>query len=617
MATLKDVVSQLQENVKETQAVNDNMSKLLQMELDRSKGDKVAAADAVAEARKVKAAPRPADRTQGNRPKDFAAGFSGGLGLGGGLGGGLLGAVRGIVPGLIGVTVGTVFGAGALAVLGKGIGTFVRKGLIFGVAYTLLEKFGKDAIESLFTQINEEGNFKIDPLVIEGISETTKNGLIDGLALGLIFGKKGFFAGFVGSVLIEGLKKTFPKNIPWEEKAKILGFEIPISNADFLQFGATMGAFFAPGLILGGIRKALGLGIAGGPKGAASGAAKTGFLKGFRPKGFKGLGWAGLLMFTGSLLADYVGEQTGNMVLGDLINMGVTGASITLTLASLFGLGPMGIAAGLVGFAIHGAILLRNYHRKRKAKMDAEFAKEVALEEQKLGLQLSSGMITEKGVVDQTILMAMANGGLGGDAGGAEEEAFIRQTEKIMPGIGEAALYLLNEMAVVKKDLDNAMAMGSVLAINQHKSTLMGLLQEMEALTGPNHAFFLQAQKLTDINSIKIPTPNKGLIPNVTIGEGLAISKPVRSDFNSWYKTKGREDRDFGEAMREYSKELQELLPPTGSGSGGVVINNFNNAGADGPAGGAKPGILTLGSEETPSRDTYYQHPLYGRTASQ
>ncbi|MGI9359705.1 MAG: hypothetical protein ACR2ON_09900 [Paracoccaceae bacterium] len=635
MATLKDVVSQLQENAKETKAVNDNMSKLLQMEIDRAKGDKVAAADAVAEARKVKAAPRPADRTQGNRPADFAAGLKGGLGLGG-LGTGLLASVRTFIPTLVGTVVGGVFGAGALATLGTGIGTIVKKGLIFGAAYGLIETFGEKIITSLFTKINEEGDFKIDPLVIQGLAEKTKNGVIDGLALGLIFGKKGFFAGFVGSVILGGLKSAFPKitEANWKENAKILGFEIPISKELFVQAGATIAAFFGPGLILGALRSAFGgAGAAAAVGGATVGRdAKTGrFTKlsktnssKFRLGFSRGGALASVVLFAaGEALSSYVEGEFGSTA-GNVTSWVTQGAA----LGAMFG--PKGALVGAIaGLAIGGGAALFDWLKKKDQEV-----REAAIARANEAIdasRLEDGTISGANMNEEQIQMVKV-----GDYERRRAEQLHGADMEFLAAEGAKyeqvfSTYRNQETGVLSpKGIDRLFSEGFMEG--DRSKLIRGAI---EIIKRPNSGYDrITPENVAEIIEGKDPfgmsfmndlmkSGDKQKVDaieqfyNSVVGSDLdmLLAADDKTGFLGLGKRRGEkftdeERREFATEKTQLAAEIAALIAADPQGMG-KIINIFNTA--PGSANPAAPSVLTLGSDQTTSQDAYYSHGLFGR----
>ena len=635
MATLKDVVSQLQENAKETKAVNDNMSKLLQMETDRSKADKVAADDAIAEARKVKAAPRPADRTQGNRPADFAAGLKGGLGIGG-LGSGLLASVRTIIPTLVGTVVGGLFGAGALAALGTGIGTIVKKGLIFGAVYGIMETFGEKIITSLFTKINEEGDFKIDPLVIQGLAEKTKNGVIDGLALGLIFGKKGFFAGFVGSVILGGLKSAFPKitEANWKENAKVLGFEIPISKELFVQAGATIAAFFGPGLILGALGSAFGGGQAlaypgakvtrgkttpGSNSGSFKKLSKTNSAK-FRLGFSRGGVLASVVLFAaGEALSSYVENEFGSTA-GDVTSWVTQGAA----LGAMFG--PKGALVGaLAGLAIGGGSALFKWLRKKDDEIRNEAFKEAD--------EIIDDATGPDGVVDTSkidkekirrIAIAYSEAERFSRKAASQADQALNDAKKqqyidVQAGYREDGV--LSQIGV-KRLVDEGFLEG-----NKQK-----LIQAaIETIKRPRSGY----DEITPENVAEII---EGFAPSLkAYDEYLGRDRAGKESFEAFSenllkndldmllaaddrtflglgKRRGEkftdeERREFALEKSQLAAEIAALIAADPQGTGNITIINQASAGSSTPP----PSILTIQSDQTVSQDTYYSHGLFGR----
>ena len=477
------------------------------------------------------------------------------------------------------------FGGATLATVAGLAGKFLGRGAVWGTAAALIGTFGSDLINKIFTDLDPKdvvlgGDDK--KLLAFSLGDALRNG-----AIGMIFGKKLGIAAFFGSLLSDSIKSMFPSDMKWEDKQKMFGLEMPFTKENFLDYGSIIAAFFGPSLIRGAIGAALGFGAAGGgPKGAAAGAApKAGFLKGFKPTGFKGLGWAGMLMFTGGLLADWIGEQTGSQGAADLLKVAITAGSLAL----MFGTGPLGILAATVGLAIHGGILIKEHHDRKLKGMREAFEKEVAIEEAKL--------VAAKITPDDAILMAVdrakeagarhSSGRVTTDEQAAADEAILRRVEKNNPD-KVAQIYLQEEIAYLKGEYDTQRMLtpgNGGLWTGQ----LITKLQEMEQITGKPSP--LLAQLISDSNNLYTQPEKRPGMNTAPDGGGLSLGvKPLRENFTAWWRKEGKEDRLFSRALQSYTSQIDDLMPPASlanGGSGGLTIGQvINNSGSSGKGQG-------------------------------
>jgi hypothetical protein len=551
MASLTEVTKELQTQTKSLEEVSggvNNLVKVIQAQIDQQKRG---AGDSLEAEIKKRRAPKSSGGATTFRgglvdaiKQDTGINFLGNLARW--AFGGLTGALGALGLGRL--------AASFTPLLGKMVGRLITRGAL-GTALLL---FGEDLFTKAFDYAGLEQYVTIGEedkkLYAASLSKALSAGLIAS-----IFGKKLGIAAFFGSLLGDSIKSMFPADMNWEEKQSLFGLEMPFTKENFLEYGAIIAAFFGPSLIRGAIGAALGFGAGGGPKGAAAeSAAKAGFLKGFKPSGFKGLGWAGLLMFTGGLLADYVGEQTENQGIEDLLKISVTG----LSLLALLGPTPIGIAAALAGFAIHGVLLMRDHYARKKAELDAEFEKQVAIQENKIaGLTPDATILNAMRLAEQAGQNASSgrrDGLYSGQA--AKEEAYIRKVERENPD-EVAKLFLQEEIGYLKGELARLTSMGSPAAADI-RNQLKARLKEMESLTGQPNA---------------LPSEPIGM----NTGTPLSISAmPNRDDYSRWWKKKRREDYDFKQDLKKYNMEIDSLLPPSAAflGSGGPPsINPVNN----------------------------------------
>lgn len=352
------------------------------------------------------------------------------------------------LAGLPGMLFGGVMGGTLMSTLAPAFGKILGRTLLRGPLFGALALFGEDLIKKGFEKLTGGELSDENAVAFNDILKTT--------LLGSIFGKKGAFAGLIYGVVNNILTKTFPnKNddeSAWQQKVNLLGFELPFTNEDFVTWGSTIASFFAPSLILKGIKKSLGMGAAD----STSAVAKQGFFSGFKPnatfmkRGVRAVGWAALIAMGGSLLADVIEAQTNGMVPGDLINAAVGGASML----ALFGTGPLGIAAGLAYFAFEAGSMIRNYLKEKAEKAKAEFMKEVEnyTNENELHAKSDAQLIA---MADKLAIESGKRAAAGIQATEKEaiaEEAFYQETLKRDPNQAERLL-LQEEIAYLKSEI--------------------------------------------------------------------------------------------------------------------------------------------------------------------
>ena len=241
------------------------------------------------------------------------------------------------------------------------------RGLIFGPAILLLETFGEDIFTSLITQFVEGfPDAQVSPETINALAELAVDGLQTGLFLGTFFGKKGFIAGFLGTILAEAITQVLPEGMSLDEKIKLFGLETPITADQLITIGSVLAAYVGPGLLFGAITNFFGGTTALAFPGANVGRDAAGKFKPLDARrknfftGFRTFVGPALLIGLGSVLGAYieniVGEEAGNFVSNTF-----SAAAIGLMLA-----GPMGaLAGGLFAMAAAGLGALANWFRTR------------------------------------------------------------------------------------------------------------------------------------------------------------------------------------------------------------------------------------------------------------
>ncbi len=446
------------------------------------------------------------------RPQGFKAGFKQGLGDATGLG---------TVARWVSAALAGAFSGATLSTLAGFVGKYLARGAVWGSAALLVGQFGAKLLEKVFTDLDPNDVFldkDTKAAIVPYVVDAFKIGF-----LAMIGGKKLALAAFFGSLIGSAITKSL--KLSPGEKDNQFGFEMPWTKEDFVKWGSTIALFFAPSMILGAIRRGIGMGSTGGPAGGAgtSSAAKRGFLRGFIPRAgiFKGLGWAGLLNFTGGLLADWVGEQTGNQKAADFLNMSVSG----LTMLAIFGPTPVGIGFALAAFFIHGFILVKNRIAREKARLDAEFEAQVIAQQSKIADMKGAEQV---GFFNKTIKDAAKESVYGGTSGyGAQtvnEEAILRHLEQTNPAAAKKLLleYDIQDANLEYKRLESMTGPGtSSVAKDAAKRELMRLLEEMKVLQGKPHR--LETEMMMG-NGNGSAFPGRGYSVGQTTGDFLELS---------------------------------------------------------------------------------------------
>jgi hypothetical protein len=382
MATLKDVVAQLQEQNKELSAVNANIASMLKADLDRAKSEKIKMLDEIAEKRKE--ANR---RASGLGPKGLKAGFVSGIKEASGFN-------------LLDRMLGGIFGGGTVGALLGLFGKALGRGLVFGGAALLFEKFAKqitDGAISILSNILPETWTKYLAENSESIA-TSMSEAVNWGAIGLVFGKKFGLAMFggklIGDLMTNALGINADGTFVQETIDKILGIDIPISDGFFMEVAGVFAMLFAPSLIRAVMTGAL---FVGG-KAAAGGAMilKDGFKKqiqgGFltKLKGVRGGVGAGLgLTIIGQVLGEGITAFTGSEEFGSTIGNAVS-------IAGLFAMGgPYGVLIGaIVGVAYAGFNIISDLLAKRRARLAKELNEELIGYRSDFGYALALGDTT-------------------------------------------------------------------------------------------------------------------------------------------------------------------------------------------------------------------------------
>jgi len=312
--------------------------------------------------------------TRPPQPQGFKAGFKQGLGDATGLGT----VARWVSSALAGA-----FGGATLGTVAGFVGKYLARGAVWGSAALLIGKFGTQLVEKVFTSLDpsdlildEETKKKVSPVLVESM----RNGLF-----GMIISKRFGVASFVGTIVGNAIASIF--KLDDEAKIKAFGFELPLTAKDFATFGATIGAFFAPGLILGSLRSSL----SGSAPGATVGRGKDGkftklkpglaksFALSFKPR----LGWGLAIAGIGNVLGAAIGGAMENPEVGQ----NIANAANVLGLAAMFGPKGVLIAAGVMAALAIGnqiAQWMARTSQKNAAALQAEIDRQTKTMDEKI-----------------------------------------------------------------------------------------------------------------------------------------------------------------------------------------------------------------------------------------
>jgi len=562
-ATLNDVIKVLKQNdlndgqdadrqYAKTEAVFDEIAKLNKMLGAHFLKDKAGAGDDLEAQREKREEKAKIQKESPKGPSTFKEGFLTGSGLE------FMRSLAGLPGALLTGVLGTKLATTLLPQFGKILGRTLSRGALFGA----LALFGSDLIQKGFEKLTGEELSDEDSVTFNDILKTT--------VLGSIFGKKGAFAGLVYGVVDSLLKKAFPNKdedeSAWQEKVDLMGIELPFTNNDFVSWGSAIAAFFAPSLIVKGIKNSLGMGAAAaGAAAAGDSPAKKGFLAGFKPnatfakRGIRAVGWAAVIAMGGSVLADIIEAQTNGLVPGDLINATVGGASML----ALFGPTPIGIAAGLAYFAFEAGGMLREYLRERAEKAKAEFMAEVEdyANKMELAQQSDAKLIAMAKEASATAAANQAAGIVPTHEQTLHEQAIINESDARDPtGKNTELLFLAEEIEGLKLEITRLEQMGSPAA--QDKNNILKQ-REQEYYNIAGEYYTVALPKLR--KQLGMDKGDSSFLPEL----------PQREDYNSFFLSKRREDYNFKQAMKAYDKAILDLLPPmaTNGNGGGMVIN--------------------------------------------
>lgn len=476
MATLAAVVDQLKEQNENLSFVKDALESEAKARVSAYRREEAARKRALEDKREADAQRAKDARDVATQPQGFGAGVVQGLGEATGFTG-----LRNLLGPLVGAVFGTLFGGASIAALKTRIGKMVGRGLIFGPAILLLETFGSEIVQSLLTEMSDQFSINLTEEQKKSIADTAINAIDTGLLLSIFFGKKGFKAGIIGSLLSDTIKYiTGQPDSFWTSKFEFAGMETPFTNEALLTAGSLVAAYFGPSLLYGAITQ--GLGGKAAFAGANVGRDKKGRFTKLKPSlatkfrtGFvTRLGPALIIATVGNAMADYISNEFGESA-GDVASWTMNGVAV----GSLFG--PTGaILGGLAGLAIAGASALGAWLRsKDKEIRDGA----VAAADQALA---DAGVLKDDGTIDVDKLAALpepekeeiataaltaaselerAADPVGGLAGYAGNESMLSEADKKkiigMYASGRAVEALQYEAAIAleNKNLNRAIAL--------------------------------------------------------------------------------------------------------------------------------------------------------------
>ena len=354
--TLDEINQTLLEQNKALDITAKSLVKFIEGEKGRKGDDLEEKLDAARE--KKRAVTRPP------QPQGFKAGFKQGLGDATGLGT----VARWVSSALAGA-----FGGATLATVAGLVGNYLARGAVWGPAALLIGKFGTQLVEKVFTSLDpsdlildEETKKKVSPVLVESL----RNGLF-----GMIISKRFGMASFVGTIVGNAIASIF--KLDDQAKIKAFGFELPLTAKDFASFGATIGAFFAPALILGSLRSGLGGATVGRGADGKFTKLKPGFAKSFARSFRPRLGWGIAIAGVGNVLGAAIGGAMENPEIGENISM----AANFIALGAMFGPGGALAAAGIAAAIGIGSWLIgwmKGQYQKNVDAMEGKIADDTA-----------------------------------------------------------------------------------------------------------------------------------------------------------------------------------------------------------------------------------------------
>jgi len=569
MATLKDVVAQLQEQNKELSAVNANIASMLKADLDRAKAEKVKLLDEIAQKRKQENRRRSTPAA----PKGLTTGFVSGIKEASGFN--LLNRMLGGIFG--GATVGTLLGF-----FGKALG----RGLIFGAAAQLFSKFAQDLVDGgidILSNVLPESVTEYFKNNSEGIAKSMSEAVNIGALGWAVFGKKIGLALLGGKLLGDFavyLLKLGGVDISGEDavidlSGTIFGkFKESITVDDVAMIGGTIALLFGPAIIKALFR---GLFFAGstalGGAAAARAAAARGGLSSWAwnamKKGFKSRLGVGLAIgFLGEGLAQAVEYFTGSEEAADFIS----DTAKTMGVAALFG-APGLLVGALISFVDLAARTIEGVveaHRQRLLKEAADRSKV------RLGEALQD---IEAGEYQSAAMKAMMNARQSlASASGVDNPEFkaarIAEAKQILENLQMVEKYMTPEDLAVLQELKTTIAEAEAQAAVSAKKQVVGqfkspfdlptLKESLEAIDFSGYRSLIQQGRIKD------PAKLQQMIVQKLIGPGSDFGVLLRGELEK----SGRSVSDQYEIAENLAEEISaKMFAGTYTGMGDILTS--------------------------------------------
>jgi hypothetical protein len=569
MATLKDVVAQLQEQNKELSAVNANIASMLKADLDRAKAEKVKLLDEIAQKRKEENRRR---STPG--PKGLKAGFVSGIKEASGFN--LLDRMLGGIFG--GATVGALLGF-----FGKALG----RGLIFGAAAQLFSKFAQDLVDGgidILSKVLPDSVTEYFKNNSEGIAKSMSEAVNIGALGWAVFGKKIGLALLGGKLLGDFavyLLKLGGVDISGEDavidlSGTIFGkFKESINVDDVAMIGGTIALLFGP-RIIGALFRGLffaGSTAVGGA--AAAGAAARGGLSSWAwnamKKGFKSRLGVGLAIgFLGEGLAQAVEYFTGSEEAADFIS----DTAKTMGVAALFG-APGLLVGALISFVDLAARTIEGVVEAHRAKLLKQAADRSKV---RLGEALQE---IEAGDYQSAAMKAMMNARESlASASGVDNPEFkaarIAEAKQILENLRMVEEHMTPEDLAVLQELKTTIAEAERQAAVSAKKQVVGqfkspfdlptLKESLEAID------FSGIRSLVQQGRIKDPAKLQQAIIQKLIGPGSDFGVLLRGELEK----SGRSVGDQYEIAETLAEEISaKMFAGTYTGMGDILTSRY------------------------------------------
>ena len=569
MATLKDVVAQLQEQNKELSAVNANIASMLKADLDRAKAEKVKLLDEIAQKRKQENR-----RRSTPAPKGLTAGFVSGIKEASGFN--LLDRMLGGIFG--GATVGALLGF-----FGKALG----RGLVFGAAAQLFSKFAQDLVDGgidILSKVLPDSVTEYFKNNSEGIAKSMSEAVNIGALGWAVFGKKIGLALLGGKLLGDFavyLLKLGGIDISGEDavidlSGTIFGkFKESINVDDVAMIGGTIALLFGPAIIKALFRGLFFAGSTAVGGAAAAGAAARGGLSSWAwnamKKGFKSRLGAGLAIgFLGEGLAQAVEYFTGSEEAADFIS----DTAKTMGVAALFG-APGLLVGALISFVDLAARTIEGVVEAHRAKLLKEASDRSKV---RLGEALQE---IEAGDYQSAAMKAMMNARESlASASGVDNPEFkaarIAEAKQILENLQMVEEHMTPEDLAVLQELKTTIAETEAQAAVSAKKQVVGqfkspfdlptLKESLEAIDFSGYRSLIQQGRIKD------PAKLQQAIVQKLIGPGSDFGVLLRGELEK----SGRSVSDQYEIAETLAKEISaKMFAGTYTGMGDILTSRY------------------------------------------